>query len=172
TDLSELAQDERERETRRLVADNAQQLFDLENGPLLCASLIKLTEESHLVLLTMHHIVSDGWSMGVMLRELSTLYNAFNEGRESPLPELPLQYVDYAVWQRQWLQGEVLERQLAYWKKQLGDDLPVSALPTDRPRPPVPAYRCVQEFLRVPKEVSVALKRISQQNGVTMFMTV
>ena len=76
----------------------------------------------------MHHIISDGWSMGVMLRELTTLYNAFNEGRESPLPELPLQYVDYAVWQRQWLQGEVLERQLAYWKKQLGGDLPVSAL--------------------------------------------
>ena len=170
TDLSELADDERERETRRLVADNAQQLFDLENGPLLCASLIKLTEESHLVSLTMHHIVSDGWSLGVLLRELTTLYNAFNEGRESPLPELPLQYVDYAVWQRQWLQGEVLERQLAYWK-QLGADLPVSAFPTDRLRPPLRTNLCAQEFLRVPKEVSVALKRISQQNGVTMFMT-
>ena len=97
--------------------------------------------------------------------------NAYNEGRESPLPELPLQYVDYAVWQRQWLQGEVLERQLAYWKKQLGDNLPVSALPTDRPRPPVRSYRCAQEYLPVSKEVSVALKRLSQQNGVTMFMT-
>jgi len=114
----------------------------------------------------------DHWSVDVLLRELTTLYNAFNEGRESPLPELPLQYVDFAVWQRQWLQGEVLERQLAYWKKQLGDDLPVSALPTDRPRPPVRTHRCAKEYLRVPKEVSVALKRISQQNGVTMFMTV
>ena len=119
----------------------------------------------------MHHIVSDGWSMGVVQRELMTLYNAYNEGRESPLPELPLQYVDYAVWQRQWLQGEMLERQLAYWKQQLGTDLPVSALPTDRPRPPVRSDRCAQEHLQVSKEVSVALKQLSQENGVTMFMT-
>ena len=125
------------------------------------------------MLSAMHHIVSDGWSMGVLLPELTTFYNAFNEGRESPLPELPLQYVDYAVWQRQWLQGEVLERQLAYWREQLGADSAVSRhfRLTGRDRLCAPTSRREQYFAEYSEEVSVALKRISQQNGVTMFMT-
>ena len=99
----------------------------------------------------MHHIVSDGWSMGVLYRELSVLYEAYANGRPSPLPELPIQYADYAVWQRQWLQGEVLERQLSYWKKQLAGIPAVLNLPTDRPRPAVQSYRGACQSLSYPK---------------------
>jgi hypothetical protein len=98
--------------------------------------LLRLRTEQHVLLLTLHHIVADGWSTGILFRELSVLYEAFSTGKPSPLPDLPIQYADFAVWQRQWLQGEVLEAQLSYWKKQL-DDMPTLQLPTDRPRPAV-----------------------------------
>ena len=145
-DLTHLTADERESEAEQQTYEEAQQPFDLAHGPLLRVRLLKLDETEHLLLLTMHHIISDGWSMEVMVRELTALYDAFLEERPSPLPPLPLQYVDYAVWQREWLQGEVLERQLAYWKKQLRGHLPVLALPLDRPRPPVRTARATEEF--------------------------
>jgi hypothetical protein len=132
---------ERESEVQRLATAEARRPFDLSKGPLFRATLFKVTEEDHVFLLTMHHIISDGWSMDVFFRELSILYEAFSLGKRSPLPELPIQYADYAIWQQQWLQGDVLENQLNYWKKQLDGASPTLELPTDRPRPSIQTFR-------------------------------
>src|SRR5205807_1086461 len=113
-DLQLLPMTVREAESQRLIAEEAQRPFDLEQGPLFRAQLLRLGDEEHILLLTFHHAISDGWSHGVFLRELSSLYNAFSAGLPSPLPQLPVQYADYAAWQRDWLQADVLERQLAY----------------------------------------------------------
>ncbi len=129
TDLSGLSEAKREAEARRLTTEEARQPFDLERGPLVRAGLLRLQAEEHVLVLNMHHIVSDGWSMGVFVRELRALYEAFSQGRPSPLPELPIQYADFAVWQREWLAGDVLERQLSYWKKQLTGAPAVLELP-------------------------------------------
>ncbi len=171
-DLTHLPEPERESEAKRQTYEEAQQPFDLSNGPLLRVRLLKLGEAEHVLLLTMHHIISDGWSTDILVRELRQLYDAFIEDRPSPLPELPLQYVDFALWQREWLKGEVLEQQLAYWKQQLGGTLPVLALPLDRPRPPVRTTRTSHEPLTISEEVRAALKQIGQQESATMFMTV
>src|SRR5919112_159531 len=137
-DLSGLPQAEREAEARRLAREEARRPFDLERGPLFRAKLLRLGEQEHVLLVTMHHIVSDGWSTGIIWRELGSLYNTFSsrEPTSSPLPELPIQYADYAIWQREWLRGEVLAEQLDYWKLQLAGVAPLQ-LPTDRPRPAV-----------------------------------
>ena len=119
TDLTHLANEEAEAEARRLATAAAQQPFDLRRAPLLRASLLRLSNEHHILLLNLHHIVTDGWSMGVLYRELAAGYRAFNDGEEPRLPELPIQYADFAVWQRQWLQGAVLEGHLNYWREQL-----------------------------------------------------
>ena len=169
SDLRELP--EREARARRLATEEAQRPFDLARGPLLRTRLLRLGEEDHVLLLTMHHIVSDGWSAGVLFRELGVLYEAFVAGRPSPLEELPIQYADYAVWQREWLRGEVLERQLSYWKEQLGGSLPVLELPTDRPRPAVQSYQGASQPVVLSKGVSERLKALSQQEGATLFMT-
>ena len=138
--LQELSESEREAEVQRLVIEEAQLPFNLARGPLLRITLLRLAEEEHVGLLTMHHIVSDGWSTGILIREMAVLYEAFSCGRSSPLPELPIQYADFAHWQRQWLQGEVLETQLSYWKRQLLG-APLLELPTDHPRPAVQTFR-------------------------------
>src|SRR5215207_82440 len=117
TDLGHLGAELREAEARRLAAEEARRPFDLAAGPLLRVQLLRLADDEHVALLTMHHIVSDGWSMGVLVREVAALYEAFAAGRPSPLAELPVQYADYAAWQRERLQGEVLDRQLAYWRE-------------------------------------------------------
>src|SRR5215207_166577 len=135
TDLGHLGAELREAEARRLAAVEARRPFDLARGPLLRVQLLRLAAEEHVLLLTMHHIVSDGWSMGVLVKEAAALYRAFAAGRPSPLAELPVQYADYAAWQRGWLQGEVLESQIAYWREQLAGAPPVLELPTDHPRP-------------------------------------
>src|SRR5688500_5957089 len=134
-DLSGLSEADREAEVRRRAGEEAGRAFDLSAGPLFRAALLRAGEEDHVLLLSMHHVVSDGWSMGVLFRELSSLYEAYREGRESPLRELPVQYADYAVWQREQLAGEVLDRQLSYWKERLAGAPTVLDLPTDRPRP-------------------------------------
>ena len=131
-----------------------------------CAWLPK----EHLLLLNVHHIVSDGWSMGVLWRELSSAYNAFVSGHAPDLPGLPIQYADYAVWQREWLQGEVLEGQLAYWKEKLAD-LSTLELPTDRPRPPVPSDQGAHLTFDLPAPLTQALKELSRREGATLFMT-
>ncbi|MEG4918277.1 amino acid adenylation domain-containing protein [Microcoleus sp. B7-D4] len=170
-DLRKLPETEREVEAQRLATEGAQCPFDLVNEPLFRVNLLHLGKEEHLLLLTMHHIVSDGWSLGVFMRELSVLYEAFSTEKSSSLPELPIQYADFAVWQNEWLVGEVLEFQLNYWKRHLGGQLPVLELPTDRPRPPVQTYRGARQSLELPKKSTDALKALSQQEGVTLFMT-
>jgi amino acid adenylation domain-containing protein len=169
-DLRHLPETEREAEALRLAAEEARTGFDLATGPLLRTKLLRLGEEDCVFLLTIHHIVSDGWSMTVFARELGALYTAFCLGQRSPLPELPIQYADFAVWQRQWLQGKVLEEQLSYWKQQL-DDLPVLRLPTDRPRPPLPSFQGAYHLVTLPSRIMDALKELSQREGATLFMT-
>ncbi len=157
--------------TIRLAVEEAQKPFDLTRDALVRAKLLCLSAEEHVLLLTMHHAVSDGWSLGVLLRELAVLYEAFSKGKPSPLPVLPIQYGDFAVWQRQRLQGEVLETQLDYWKQNLSGSLPVLDLPTDRPRPSRQTFRGAKRSLNFPKPLLEALKTLSQQQGVTLFMT-
>src|SRR6476469_4768333 len=139
-DLSALPASEGEATATRLANEEARRPFDLASGPLLRAALLRLGEQDSVLLLTMHHIISDGWSMGVFFRELSALYAAFATGQDSPLPPLPIQYADFATWQRGWLQGAVLAKQLGYWKRRLAG-LPLLALPTDRPRPAAPSFQ-------------------------------
>src|SRR5213080_4691454 len=170
-DLSQLPQPKREAKVRVVATEEAETCFDLGRGPLLRGKLLRLGEEEHVLLLTMHHIVSDGWSVGVLVRELGVLYEAYAAGKESPLPELPIQYADYAEWQRENLQGEVLEEQLEYWRKQLGGELPVVELPGDHVRPAVRSYRGAQQEWRVSREVTEKLKQMSQKEGATLFMT-
>lgn len=169
-DLCHLPPEEREAEAARLAHEEAQLPFDLSAGPLVRASLLKLGEQDFLLLLTLHHIVTDGWSMGVLYEELVTLYEAYSSWQPSPLPELPLQYADFAVWQRDWLQGEVLERQLSYWKRQLAD-IPALRLPTDHTRPAVSSYMGARQRLSFPIELTEQLKQLSRREGVTLFMT-
>ena len=137
---------------------------------MLRATLIRLGEVEHILLVTMHHIVSDGWSMGVLVHEFPALYRAFSTGRLSTLGELPIQYADYAQWQREWLSGEVLAEQLSYWKRQLAGAPPVLELPADRPRPAVRSSKGAIEPLSIPADVSESLKALSRSEGVTMFM--
>ncbi|HEX2569410.1 MAG TPA: amino acid adenylation domain-containing protein [Polyangia bacterium] len=173
-DLAPLPEDVREARALALAREEAQRPFDLEHGPLLRATLLGLGPEDHVLLLTMHHIVSDGWSMDVLVRELGALYPALAEGRPAPLPALSIQYADYAAWQREWLAGDVLDRQLAYWKRQLGGALPVLELPAHlggRPRPPVQTHRGAQHLFTLPAALSAALASLSRQEGVTLFMT-
>ncbi|HET8843591.1 MAG TPA: amino acid adenylation domain-containing protein, partial [Ktedonobacteraceae bacterium] len=168
-DLSQLAAEERASEVQRLVETEARQPFDLERGPLWRATVVRLGVREHALLFTMHHIISDGWSNGVLMRELGVLYSAFLAGRSSPLPDLPIQYADFALWQRQWLRDEELERQLAYWEEQLGEITPLN-LPTDWPRPLVQTFQGAQCSRLLTPALSEALKRLSQQENVTLFM--
>ncbi|MBV9773009.1 MAG: amino acid adenylation domain-containing protein, partial [Gemmatimonadetes bacterium] len=170
-ELGGLAGEARARETERLVRDEARRPFDLERGPLLRCTLLRLGEEGNAVLFTMHHIVSDGWSMGVLTREVTELYAAFAAGRLSPLPELPIQYPDFALWQRGWLTGANLEAQLGYWRERLAGAPPVLELPTDRPRPPVPGARGATRGLVLSAEASRALRELAGREGATLFMT-
>ncbi|MFP2908689.1 non-ribosomal peptide synthetase [Pyxidicoccus sp. 3LFB2] len=160
---------DREAEVRRLAGEDAHAPFALDRGPLLRASLLRLGAHEHVLLLNMHHIVSDGWSMGVLVREVAALYEAFCAGRPSPLPELPVQYADYSVWQRSWLQGEALEAQLSWWRKHL-EGAPVLELPTDRPRPAVRTYRGAMQAVTLPRELSASLHALARREGVTPFM--
>ncbi|HEX8921444.1 MAG TPA: amino acid adenylation domain-containing protein, partial [Pyrinomonadaceae bacterium] len=170
-DLSELPQTEREAKALSLATEEAERAFDLSRGPLLRASLLRLSAEEHIVLFTMHHIISDGWSISVLIREVAALYEAFTNGQASPLPDLSIQYADYAAWQREWLQGEVLEQQLSYWRGHLEGAPPVLELPTDHPRPAILSYRGAQETINLSAHLSEQLKVLSQQEGVTLFMT-
>jgi amino acid adenylation domain-containing protein len=170
-DLSTLPEAEREAEARRVATDESQRPFDLSTGPLLRATVLRLAAEDFVLLATMHHITGDGWSLGILIRELTTLYEAFSAGNPSPLPELSIQYADYAHWQRGWLQGEVLERQLSYWKQQLSGAPPVLELPTDFPRPASQSFRGAQRSFIFSQDLSARLQQLSRREGVTLFMT-
>ncbi len=171
TDLRELGEEERERQAQRAISEDAMRPFDLSTGPLLRVSLIQLEEEEYVVLFTLHHIVSDGWSLGVFVREIVTLYKAYMEGKPSPLPELKVQYADYAVWQREWLQGEVLEQHVAFWREQLAGAPPVLELPTDHARPATRTQRGAHHTFVLPAELTSRLRELSRDEGGSLFMT-
>ena len=191
-DLQGLTEVEQSAQVRQLVTQEAGRRFNLAHDPLLRVTLLRLSENSHVLMLVMHHIVSDGWSMAVFIRELSALYQSFSKGmpslrsrsvsqtdatrsllpqRGTPLAELPIQYADFTIWQRQWLQGEVLETQLNYWKQQLADAPPLLELPTDRPRPPIQTFRGGTQSFQLDRNLTQKLKRLSHQSGTTLFMT-
>jgi amino acid adenylation domain-containing protein len=169
-DLTELPPVEREAAVRALADAESQRPFTLDRPPLLRATLLQVQAEEYVLLFTMHHIVSDGWSIGVLVREVAVLYQAYCQGQRSPLPELPIQYVDFAVWQRQWLQGEVLQQQQDYWKQQLTDAPAVLELPTDYPRSAIQTFQGATYAFAVSPELAKALKRLSRQSGCTLFM--
>lgn len=166
-----LTDGEREIEIQRLATQEAKRPFDLAAGPLLRVLLLHLEEAEHILVMTMHHIASDGWSMRVLLRELIALYEASCTGQPSPLPDLPIQYLDFAHWQRQWLQGDLLLTQLTYWKQQLEVTPPVLELPTDRPRPAVQTFNGATYSRVIPKSLSEGLTTLSLQSGATLFTT-
>ena len=169
-DLSGQPKMEREVAAKQLARNEAMRRFDLGKGPLFHAALIRLSEDEHILLLTMHHIITDGWSMSVFTSELATLYKAYCIGEASPLAELPIQYADFVHWQREWLQGEVLENQVTYWRKQL-QGVPVLQLFTDRPRPSVQTYEGARQDIAFSPTLTGALHDLSQRQGVTLFMT-
>ncbi|HEX7241870.1 MAG TPA: amino acid adenylation domain-containing protein, partial [Longimicrobiaceae bacterium] len=170
-DLAGLAEDARGAEARRLLEAEARRPFDLARGPVLRAALLRLDAEDHLLAVTMHHVVSDGWSMDVFHHELTTLYGAFAAGLPSPLPELPIQYGDYAVWQREELGAEALEEQVAFWKRELAGAPPALDLPTDRPRPPVRGPRGGRLVFGLPPGLPGTLGELSRRERATLFMT-
>ncbi|HWQ34984.1 MAG TPA: condensation domain-containing protein, partial [Blastocatellia bacterium] len=169
-DLRHLPAEQREAEIQRLATEEARCPFDLSAGPLVRVRSLQTGEDEHILLLTMHHIVSDGWSTGVLVSEIMTLYDAFTQHRPSPLAPLEIQYADYACWQRQWLQGETLERQLSYWKEKLDGSVPTLELPTDRPRPPVQTFHGAHYRFSISSPLA-ALNQLSQQENATLFMT-
>jgi amino acid adenylation domain-containing protein len=171
-DLAERRGEGREEEMIRLVNEEARAPVDLARGPVFRAKLARLSGEEHVLMISMHHIVSDAWSIHLMVVELSRLYQAALLGEPSPLAPLPVQYADFAVWQREWLKGAVLESQLDYWRKKLGGSLLSLDLPADKVRPPMPSYKGGIKTLTLSKEVLEALKSVSSEAGATLFMTV
>jgi amino acid adenylation domain-containing protein len=170
-DLSALPEDDRKAEAKRQVQKEAQRPFDLANDLLFRASLLKISDDEHVLLVTVHHIVFDGWSRAVLLRELTALYNAFSNDQPPPLPELPIQYTDFAAFQREYLSGERLAKQLEYWKRELGGAPTSLDLATDFPRPPLQTFDGAEVSTLLPPSLSEALRKLSRQQGTTMFMT-
>ncbi|MET0396513.1 MAG: amino acid adenylation domain-containing protein [Longimicrobiaceae bacterium] len=170
-DLGRVPGAEREREAARLAAEEALRPFDLERGPLLRTTLLRLAADDHVLLFTLHHVVGDGWSMDVLRRELSALYAAFGRGEDAHLPEPPVRYADFAVWQRAWLSGEVLEAQLRFWKRALRDAPPLLEIPTDRPRAAGLDARSASHRFAVPAGVADGLRALARREGATLFMT-
>jgi amino acid adenylation domain-containing protein len=171
TDLSELQHDEREANVKQLAKEEATRPFDLALGPVMRTTLLRLGDAEHVLMLTTHHIVSDAWSAGILVSELGDLYNAFASGQPSPLASLPIQYADFAEWQRQWLDGKVLAEQVVYWKQQLAGAPGALELPTDRPRPPVPTGRGAYTGVALSKDLGERLAELSKREGATIFMT-
>ena len=170
-DLRHLEPGVRERETARLSGEEAARPFDLAAGPLLRVTVLRLADDDAVVLFTLHHIVGDGWSQDVLVRDLSALYTAAAEGREAVLPALPIQYADHAAWQRGWLTGDTLEAHLAYWRRRLAGAPPLLELPTDRPRTAAATARAETRSFVLPAETSESLRALSRSQGGTLFMT-
>ncbi|MDZ7968478.1 MAG: amino acid adenylation domain-containing protein, partial [Nostoc sp. DedSLP03] len=170
-DLRHIPVTEREAQATQQAEHEIKHPFDLARGPLLRSKLWRLDEQEYLFVAVTHHIVADGWSFSVLTQELAKVYEAFCEGKPSPLTELPIAYTDFAQWQRQWLQGEVLESQLQFWQKHLGTTPPILKLPCDRPRPPARTFKSAGQPIVLSQKLTDALKALSQQEGVTLFMT-
>ncbi|HZW29446.1 MAG TPA: amino acid adenylation domain-containing protein [Isosphaeraceae bacterium] len=169
-DLSTWPEDQRQPRALRRIHEEAARPFDLARGPLVRAGLLRLAELEHIAVVVLHHGIADGWSLGVLVREVSALYEAFRSGEPSPLPEPAIQYADYAAWQRDWLQGEVLQAQLDYWAGRLAG-LPDLELPTDRPRPAVPSQRGGLRTASLPRPLLEAVRGLGRQEGATLYMT-
>ncbi|MDZ8030988.1 non-ribosomal peptide synthetase [Nostoc sp. DedSLP04] len=168
--LLSMSEAKRQAQVKRLTTEIAQKPFNLVTGPLLRVMLLQTGAEEYLLLFTIHHIAVDGWSIGVLIRELAGLYEAFSIGKASPLPDISIQYADFTIWQRQWLQGELQKTQLDYWKQQLADASTL-ALPTDRPRPPIQSFRGAIASFELSASLTDMLRSLSNQEGVTLFMT-
>jgi len=170
-DIQELPESEREIKALRLTNEAIQRPFNLAQGPLVRTTLLQLGQEEYVLFMITHHILFAGQAWGGFNREMSALYEAFSAGKPSPLPDLPIQYADFAHWQREWLQGEVLETLLSYWKQQLGGRFPLLQLPTDRPRPAVQTFQSARQSFAISKSLTESLKLLSQREGVTLFTT-
>ena len=171
-DLRDLPKLEREREVTKLAEREVLHSFDLERDSLLRVTLIRLDKLEHIIFLTMHHIISDGWSTGILVAEVASIYQAFLAGKPSPLPELPIQYIDYAVWQRDYLQGDTLDKQLNYWKQKLGGQLPRLKLPYRQQQPAVKTNRSLSHEFELSQKLTLSLKQLSRQTETTMFMVI
>jgi non-ribosomal peptide synthetase component F len=169
-DLSGVADDERQARVQDVVLSQSRRPFDLERGPVWRAALLRLDSQEHVLLLELHHVVSDGWSLGVLVKECAALEERYARGEQSELEELRVQYADFAVWQRAWLRGEALERELSYWREELAG-MEVLELPTDKPRPAVASHRGASVRFRLPAELAQELKALSRREGATLFMT-
>lgn len=169
-DLQQYSEVEKAAQARRLAIEEISRTFDLANGPLMRSSLLQLGSESYILLITMHHIVFDGWSTAIFIKELSTLYQAFAKNLPSPLADLPIQYADFAVWQRQWLNEDILKPKLDYWKQKLAGTPPLLELPIDRPRPLVDSMQGDSETFQLSAEVTEKLKNLSKRSGATLYM--
>jgi hypothetical protein len=170
-DLSDLSRPAREIEARKIQTDAAHEPFDLASGPLVRAKLVRLSDHKHLFLLTMHHIVGDGWSIGVFLRELGSLYPAFVSGSAPAQSDLSIQYGDFAVWQREQMRGALLDQQRTYWRHKLNGATSLLTLPTDRPRPPVQTFRGARLSFELSRELSLRIREFSRREEVTLYMT-
>jgi amino acid adenylation domain-containing protein len=169
--LENLPPTEREQAIQQLIKENAQQPFDLSKAPLMQVRLLRLNADEHILLLTLHHIISDAWSAGIFIKEIGAFYEAFSTGKNPSLPELSIQYADFAVWQQQWLQGEILDSQLNYWKQQLDGAKTLLELPTDKPRSLSPTSLGTKYSFTLSPELSKSLQSLSQREGATLFMT-
>ena len=169
-DLTQEQASNQEEQVQRLLNQEAQRPFDLTSDLMLRATLLQIDHQEHILLLVMHHIASDGWSIGILWKQLAALYEAFLNNKPNPLPKLPIQYADFAAWQRQWLSGQVLDTQLNYWKNQLAGATPLE-LPTDYPRPPVQNHQGARQSLVLSKQLTEALKALAQRSDTTLFMT-
>ena len=170
-DLRQLPEKEREETWIRLAREEGRKPFDLAQPPLLRGTLVRLSEQKQLLLLTIHHIIADEWSMEVLQRELHQLYPAFCQGEPSPLAELTIRYTDFVDWQRGYLQGEVLQKQVGFWKQALAGAPMILELPTDKPRPAVQSFHGAVEAFELPRELLERLKALSRQQEATLFMT-
>ena len=175
-DLSRISKNQQAIEIQRRAKLEAQQSFDLTQAPLFRATLLDLSPDLQVLFLTLHHIIADGWSAGILVRELAVLYDHFCQDISAPidlkiLPDLPIQYADFAYWQQHWLQNGMLASQLAYWQQQLAGDLPILSLPTDRPRPAVQSFKGKTQTWQISQSLTALLQQLSQQAGVTLFMT-
>lgn len=169
-DLNNLPETHRKAEVQDLALQEAQKPFDLKKGPLLRVQIVYLDRAECVILITTHHIITDGWSVGILVHELTQLYQTISSGAPLSLSALPIQYADFSMWQREWLSGEELKKQLSYWLQQLGDNLSVLELPTDYPRPPIQTYKGAQQRFRLPADLSDALKAVARQERTTLFM--
>ncbi len=167
----DLSPNEQSAKIQQIAELEARKAFDLTVGPLIQLRLLQLSSQKSVLLLKIHHIIYDGWSFGILIRELSALYEAFLNNLSNPLPPLSIQYADFAVWQRQYLSGEVLDKQLKYWQEQLTTVPPVLTLPTDKPRPAIQNFQGGVERFQLDQNVTQGLKKLGQDHGATLFMT-